>query len=106
MGESRSQPRQSSPRAKSTERSWGAEVERTCIEDELFLDDFGTSWLVKSERTPTRNVARMVVAKLDGERYIDYGCRTIRARIERRDGGWWLTPDPDGPYEVWEVYTR
>lgn len=73
----------------------------------MFCSDWGETWLVKSERTPTRNKARQVVAEFDGERYIDYGCRTVRARIDWREGeGWWLTLDPEGPYEVWEVYVR
>lgn len=79
----------------------------TDIYDELFSDECGTSWLVKSERTPTRNAARAFVAKFEGEPYVDYGCRTQRARIEwRGPEGWWLTVDPSGPYEVWEVYCR
>jgi len=81
--------------------------EPTDVYEELFSNEMGESWLVKSERTPTRNTARQFVAKFEGEPYIDYGCRTQRARIEWKDGeGWWLTIDPAGAYEVWEVYSR
>ena len=67
----------------------------TDVYDELFSDEMGTTWIVKSERTPTRNIARKVVADLEGEPYIDIGCRSRRARIERRR-----------PLRVWEVYYR
>lgn len=82
------------------------EVERTCVEDEYFTNDHEV-WLVKSERTPTRNAARMAVAEVGGEHYMDLGCRTERARVEWHPSeGWWLTLDPTGPFEVWEVYPR
>jgi len=83
-----------------------SEIERTSVEDEYFTNDHEV-WLVKSERTPTRNAARLAVAKIGGEDYMDLGCRTRRARIEwLPEEGWWLTIDPAGPFEVWEVYAR
>lgn len=80
--------------------------EPTDVYDEIFSDEMGTSWIVKSEeRTPTRERAKQFVSDLEGEPYTDYRCRTRNARVEWRDyEGWWLTVDPDGPYEVWEVY--
>jgi hypothetical protein len=76
----------------------------TDVADELFSDDFDTAWLVKGERTPTAAVAIETVIKYLG--YDDDGLTASarRARIEWRDAeGWWLTVDPKGEYEVWEV---
>lgn len=77
----------------------------TSVYDEFFSDEWGTSWLVKGERTPTAATAEAVVRDLEvpdaGARY---EVRGRRARIEWRQAeGWWLTCDDEGPYEVWEV---
>jgi hypothetical protein len=79
-----------------------SDAERTSIYDELFSNEGGTSWVVKSERVPTAKAASELVAHITGEPAAAAGLR--RARIEWREGeGWWLTCDDAGDYEVWEV---
>lgn len=76
----------------------------TNVCDELFSNEFGTSWVVKSERTPTAEAAIRVVTEYEGPPDDGWECRLRRARIEWREGeGWWLTTDDNGEYEVWEV---
>jgi hypothetical protein len=77
----------------------------TDVADELFTDEYGTWWVVKSEKAPTGEAAFKIVEDHEGEPDDERFCSLVRARIEWRaqGDGWWLTVDPAGPFLVWQV---
>lgn len=90
----------------SGESDTGRAFAATDVYDELFSNEFDTSWVVKSERTPTAKAACDLIERMVGEPISPRreACRLRRARIEWRDAeGWWLTVDDAGEFEVWEV---
>lgn len=78
---------------------------KTDVRVELFSDEFGTAWVVKSDRMPTAKAACNCVEKFIVGEPVGPDCvRLVRARIDWHDDhGWVLTPDESGAFEVWEV---